>query len=48
VLRRAGHILGAASVELEWNRTSIVFSGDLGRHDDPIMLRAEIAEPTLE
>jgi metallo-beta-lactamase family protein len=34
-------ILGAASVELEWNRTSIIFSGDPGRHDDPIMLRPE-------
>ena len=41
VLRHAGHILGAASVELEWNLTSIVFSGDLGRQDDPIMLRPE-------
>ena len=41
MLRHAGHILGAASVELEWNLTSIVFSGDLGRQDDPIMLRPE-------
>lgn len=41
VLRRAGHILGAASVELEWDRTSIAFSGDLGRHDDPIMPQPE-------
>jgi metallo-beta-lactamase family protein len=41
VLRRAGHILGAASLELEWERTSIAFSGDLGRHDDPIMLEPE-------
>ncbi len=36
-LRRAGHILGAASVELAWAATTIVFSGDLGRYDDPIM-----------
>lgn len=33
----AGHIPGAASVELRNTRTSIIFSGDLGRPDDPIM-----------
>jgi metallo-beta-lactamase family protein len=38
LLRRAGHILGAASVQLEWGGTRIVFSGDLGRYDDPIMV----------
>jgi metallo-beta-lactamase family protein len=37
-LRRAGHILGAASVELDWAGTTIVFSGDLGRYGDPIMV----------
>ena len=36
-LRRAGHILGAASVQLDWVGTSIVFSGDVGRYDDAIM-----------
>lgn len=36
-LRRAGHILGAASVQLDWAGTSIVFSGDVGRYDDAIM-----------
>jgi metallo-beta-lactamase family protein len=36
VLRRAGHILGAASIELQADGTTIVFSGDLGRYDDPI------------
>ena len=36
-LRRAGHILGAASVELKWNGKTVVFSGDLGRYDDPFM-----------
>ena len=41
VLRRAGHILGAASFEFEWERTSVAFSGDLGRHNDPIMLEPE-------
>ena len=37
-LRRAGHILGAASVQLDWAGTSVVFSGDLGRYDDAIMV----------
>ena len=37
-LRRAGHILGAASVQLDWAGTRAVFSGDLGRYDDAIMV----------
>lgn len=37
VFRRAGHILGAASVQLRWGGKSMVFSGDLGRYDDPLM-----------
>lgn len=37
-LRRVGHILGAASVQLDWDGTRIVFSGDLGRYGDPIMV----------
>ena len=32
----AGHILGAASVHIEGEK-SIVFSGDLGRNDDPLI-----------
>jgi len=36
-LRRAGHILGAASVEIRTQGKIIVFSGDLGRYDDPFM-----------
>lgn len=36
--RRAGHILGAATVEIVWHGRRIVFTGDLGRYDDPIML----------
>lgn len=36
-LTRAGHILGAAMVSLSDGRTSITFSGDLGRSDDLIM-----------
>ncbi|HEY1230406.1 MAG TPA: MBL fold metallo-hydrolase [Ramlibacter sp.] len=34
---RAGHILGAASIHLAWDEGSVLFSGDLGRDDDPLM-----------
>ncbi|MDZ4318958.1 MAG: MBL fold metallo-hydrolase, partial [Phenylobacterium sp.] len=37
VFRRAGHILGAACVQLRWGGKTIVFSGDLGRYNDPLM-----------
>lgn len=37
VLRRAGHILGAASVQVKAEGKTIVFSGDIGRYGDPIM-----------
>jgi metallo-beta-lactamase family protein len=37
-LRRAGHILGAASVELALVELTIVFSGDLGRYNDATMV----------
>lgn len=40
-LSRAGHILGAASLEIEWNGVSVLFSGDLGRFDDPLMVDPE-------
>jgi len=36
-LRRAGHILGAATAELSWQGRTILFSGDLGRYDDVFM-----------
>jgi metallo-beta-lactamase family protein len=36
-LYRAGHILGAASIVVEWGRTRIAFSGDLGRFNDLLM-----------
>jgi metallo-beta-lactamase family protein len=40
-LREAGHILGSAVAELwvedQGRETKIVFSGDLGRHDQPIL-----------
>ncbi len=35
--RRAGHILGAASVHLDLGGTSILFSGDLGRNQDVLL-----------
>jgi metallo-beta-lactamase family protein len=44
-LCRAGHILGASSVRVECSGTSILFSGDLGRHDDLLMRAPEPAEP---
>jgi metallo-beta-lactamase family protein len=37
LLRRAGHILGAATVQIDIGGRRVVFSGDLGRHDDPVM-----------
>jgi metallo-beta-lactamase family protein len=36
-LLRAGHIVGSASVRLQLPETSICFSGDVGRPNDPIM-----------
>ncbi|HJV60745.1 MAG TPA: MBL fold metallo-hydrolase [Albitalea sp.] len=35
--RRAGHILGAASVHLRCGEKTVLFSGDLGRSDDLVM-----------
>ncbi|MFP5257182.1 MAG: MBL fold metallo-hydrolase RNA specificity domain-containing protein [Acidimicrobiia bacterium] len=32
----AGHILGAASIRLDEGGASVLFSGDLGREDDPV------------
>ncbi|NMG63516.1 MBL fold metallo-hydrolase [Azoarcus indigens] len=37
LFRRAGHILGAATAQLDIGGQRIVFSGDLGREDDAIM-----------
>jgi metallo-beta-lactamase family protein len=34
---RAGHLLGAASIRVEAKRTSVLFSGDVGRPTDPLM-----------
>ncbi|BAN49840.1 MBL fold metallo-hydrolase [Metapseudomonas resinovorans] len=43
-LRPAGHILGAAMVELMAGGRRILFSGDLGRPDDPLMVAPEAVE----
>lgn len=45
-LRHAGHILGAATVQLDWAGTTITFSGDLGRFADPIMFDPASIERT--
>lgn len=34
---RVGHILGAASIEIDWKGTRVLFSGDLGRYGDAVM-----------
>jgi metallo-beta-lactamase family protein len=40
-LHRAGHILGAASLEVNWKGRRLVFSGDLGRYNDPLTVDPE-------
>ena len=37
MFRQAGHILGAATADIDWGGKRIVFSGDLGRYGDPMM-----------
>ncbi len=39
--RRAGHILGSATVDLQLDGTRLVFSGDLGRYGRPILCDPE-------
>ena len=41
MFRPAGHILGAATVELDCGGTRVVFSGDLGRYNDAMMVDPE-------
>jgi metallo-beta-lactamase family protein len=36
--RRMGHILGAASAQIDLGGITVVFSGDIGRYDDATML----------
>lgn len=37
VLRRAGHILGSATVSVTDGASTVVFTGDLGRRDHPLL-----------
>src|SRR5690625_4747014 len=37
MFRHAGHILGAATADIDWGGKRVVFSGDLGRYGDPVM-----------
>ena len=41
LFHRAGHILGAATAEVAVGGKSFLFSGDLGRYGDPIMVDPE-------
>jgi len=41
----AGHILGSASIQIRSNNRSIVFSGDLGRWDRPIIEDPDYCSP---
>ena len=38
---RGGHIPGAAMVRLSWSKTTLHFTGDLGRPRDPLMVAPE-------
>jgi metallo-beta-lactamase family protein len=40
-LHRAGHILGSRFAAVTWHGTRLVFSGDLGRPDHPLLLPPE-------
>jgi metallo-beta-lactamase family protein len=42
--RPAGHILGASFLEFRSKRSRLIFSGDLGREDDDVMVPPHISE----
>lgn len=44
-MSRAGHILGAGSLRIGWDGSSMLFSGDLGRSEDLLMRPPEAASP---
>lgn len=46
VFKDAGHILGSAIVEIYFNSKKIVFSGDLGRHNQPLIKDPEYIKET--
>lgn len=41
---RAGHILGSASIRVTTPQASVLFSGDLGRHDHPVLRARGVPE----
>ena len=41
---RAGHILGSASIRVQTPTTSVLFSGDLGRHDHAVLRARDVPE----
>lgn len=41
----AGHILGAASIRITDGQSTVLFSGDIGRDDDPLMFAPAPAGP---
>jgi metallo-beta-lactamase family protein len=43
---RAGHIVGSGCLRLELGGTSVTFSGDVGRPNDPVMKPPESLRPT--
>ena len=44
---RAGHIIGSACLALQIRQTTVTFSGDVGRPNDPIMKPAAHLGPRL-
>ncbi len=44
IFKPAGHILGASTVRLGNGSGSVLFSGDLGRPDDPLMVAPQTVE----
>ena len=42
---RAGHILASASVRLTYADAAVLFSGDLGRHDHPVLKERDTTPP---
>jgi metallo-beta-lactamase family protein len=46
VLRLSGHILGASIVEVVANGRRLVYSGDLGRYDVPVMRDPDVVQHT--
>ena len=43
-LIRSGHIIGSSFIRINWNNKSILFTGDMGRANDPVMREPSIIE----